>query len=216
MIDRTGAQLLISGLGGQVETPTLDLLALPLDTGRAYRGPRPSGEDIAEIVFTSGTTGRPKGVVLTHANVVANVRSARAALQPTRDFRLLSVLPLSHMFEQTAGLFLPLHVGASIHYATSRQSPVILKTMRRHRVTAMAVVPQVLELLLVGIEREVDRRGTRGSGRPRTGSPSICRPRHAGCCSVPCTGSSAATSSCSSAVAPHSTPRSRRTGSEWA
>ena len=64
------------------------------------------------------------------------------------------------MFEQTAGLFLPLHAGASVHYATSRQSPVILKTLRRHRVTAMVVVPQVLELLLDGMEREIDRRGT--------------------------------------------------------
>jgi long-chain acyl-CoA synthetase len=160
VIDRTEAALLISGLGTSTVTPTLDLLALPFDADRGYRGPRPRAEDTAEIVFTSGTTGLPKGVVLTHANVVANVRSARAALRPTRDFRLLSVLPLSHMFEQTAGLFLPLHAGASVHYATSRQSPVILKTLRRHRVTAMAVVPQVLELLLGGIEREVGRRGS--------------------------------------------------------
>lgn len=158
---QTGAARLISGLGDHPGTPTLDLSALPLDTLRACRLPRPRPDDVAEIVFTSGTTGRPKGVVLTHANVVANVRSARAALQPTSDFRLLSVLPLSHMFEQTAGLFLPLHVGASVHYATSRQSPVILKTLRRHQITAMAVVPQVLELLLAGIEREIDRRGAR-------------------------------------------------------
>ncbi len=162
MIDRTEAALLISGLGTSTVTPTLDLLSLPFDADRTYRGPRPRAEDTAEIVFTSGTTGLPKGVVLTHGNVVANVRSAHAALRPTRDFRLLSVLPLSHMFEQTAGLFLPLYVGASVHYATSRQSPVILKTLGRHRVTSMAVVPQVLELLLGGIEREVQRRGSYG------------------------------------------------------
>ena len=162
VIDRTEAALLISGLGKNTATatPTLDLLTLPFDTGRPYRGSRPRAEEAAEIVFTSGTTGLPKGVVLTHANVVANVRSAHAALRPTRDFRLLSVLPLSHLFEQTAGLFLPLHAGASVHYTTSRQSPVVLKTLRRHRVTAMAVVPQVLELLLAGIEREVRHRGS--------------------------------------------------------
>jgi long-chain acyl-CoA synthetase len=159
VIDRTGAALLISGLGGHGGTPLLDLLGLPIDTGRAYRGARPLADDAAEIVFTSGATGRPKGVVLTHANVVANVRSAAAALRPTRDFRLLSVLPLSHMFEQTAGLFLPLHAGASVHHTTSRQPPVILKVMRRHGVTSMVVVPQVLELLLAGIEREVGRGG---------------------------------------------------------
>ncbi len=142
VLGHTGAELLISGLDGQTPTRTLDLFALPFDTGRPFAGNHPVPDDIAEIVFTSGTTASPKGVVLTHANVVANVRSAEAALEPTRDFRLLSVLPLSHMFEQTAGLFLPLFVGASVHYATSRQSPVLLKTLRRHRVTAMSVVPK--------------------------------------------------------------------------
>jgi len=165
VVDRTEAKLLISGHGGPPGLATLELATLPFDTGRRCQSPRPRAGDVAEIVFTSGTTGRPKGVVLTHANVVANVGSARAALRPTRDFRLLSVLPLSHMFEQTAGLHLPLSVGASVHYATSRQSPVILKTLRRHRVTAMAVVPQVLELLLAGIEREVERRGSLGRWR---------------------------------------------------
>ncbi len=161
VVERTGAELLITTGEGHAGVPTLELLALPLDTGRVCRDPRPRPDAVAEIVFTSGTTGSPKGVVLTHANVIANVDSARAALRPNRDFRLLSVLPLSHMFEQTAGLFLPLQVGASVHYPTSRQPPVILKTMRRHRVTAMAVVPQVLELLLAGIELEIDRRGAR-------------------------------------------------------
>ncbi|MGE5690246.1 MAG: AMP-binding protein [Pseudomonadota bacterium] len=159
--DHTSAALLISGQGTPCEIETVELGALPLD-GRGYAGPRPHAEETAELVYTSGATGRPKGVLLTHANVVANVRSADAALRPTRDFRLLSVLPLSHMFEQTAGLFLPLHAGASVHYPASRQPPVLLATMRRHRVTAMVVVPQVLELLLDAVEREVRRRGSLG------------------------------------------------------
>jgi long-chain acyl-CoA synthetase len=162
VLERTGAEVLIDATGRAPELPhTLDLSTLPFDSGRRCAAPRPEPVAVAEIVFTSGTTGRPKGVVLTHANVVANVRSARAALQPTRDYRLLSVLPLSHMFEQTAGLFLPLHVGASVHYPASRQSPVVIKALRRHRITSMAVVPQVLELLLAGIEQEIDRRGAR-------------------------------------------------------
>lgn len=163
VVDRTDAALVISGFGEVPDAPTLELPALPFDEQRPYRGVRPRADDLAEIVFTSGTTGRPKGVELTHANVVANVRSAHAALRPTHDFRLLSVLPLSHMFEQTAGLFLPLSVGASVHYTPSRQPPVLVKTMRRQKVTAMAVVPQVLELLLAGIEQEVQRRGSLGS-----------------------------------------------------
>ncbi|MGL6279402.1 MAG: AMP-binding protein, partial [Gaiella sp.] len=159
VLERTEAALLISDHGGLRGWPRLDLTTLPLAAERRCPAARPHAADVAEIVFTSGTTGHPKGVVLTHANIVANVVSAHAALQPTRGFRLLSVLPLSHMFEQTAGLFLPLSVGASVHYATSRQPPVIRRTMRRHRVTAMAVVPQMLELLLSGIEDEAARRG---------------------------------------------------------
>ena len=168
VVERTGARVVIGGdpptrrlQTGAHEGPraALRLLELPFDVDRPYGGERPTAGDVAEIVFTSGTTGNPKGVLLTHANVVANVRSAHAALRPTAEFRLLSVLPLSHMFEQTAGLFLPLYVGARVHYATSLQPPVIMKTLRRHRVTAMAVVPQVLELLLHGIESEVRRRG---------------------------------------------------------
>ena len=161
----TEASLVISGFADCPGVPTLDLLALPVGPERSYRAPPARADDVAEVVFTSGATASPKGVVLTHGNIVANVRSAYAALLPTRDFRLLSILPLSHMFEQTAGLFLPLSVGASVHYTTSRQSPVILKTLRRHEVTAMAVVPQVLELLLEGIEQEVRRRGSLTSWR---------------------------------------------------
>ena len=168
VLESTGAATLIAGdvqakerraADRRTHAPVVSLSQLPVDTGRTHVGERPASTDLAEIVFTSGTTGSPKGVMLTHANVVANVLSADRALLPRRDFRLLSLLPLSHMFEQTAGLYLPLSVGASVHYVTSRQAPVILKALRRHRVTAMAVVPQVLAMLLDAIEAEVRRRG---------------------------------------------------------
>jgi long-chain acyl-CoA synthetase len=150
---------------GSSRPAVVALSELPFDGARACARGRPAAADLAEIVFTSGTTGSPKGVMLTHANVVANVRSARAALQPRADFRLLSLLPPSHMFEQTAGLYLPLHVGASVHFVTSRQPPVILNALRGHRVTAMTVVPQLLALLLEGIKSEVRRRGAEGQWR---------------------------------------------------
>jgi len=150
---------------GPSRPAVITLAELPCDGARACARGRPAAADLAEIVFTSGTSGSPKGVMLTHANVVANVRAARAALQPRADFHLLSLLPPSHMFEQTAGLYLPLHVGASVHFVTSRQPPVILNALRRHRVTAMTVVPQLLSLLLDGIEAEVRRRGANGRWR---------------------------------------------------
>jgi long-chain acyl-CoA synthetase len=117
--------------------------------------------DPAELVFTSGTTGMPKGVVLTHANITANVQSALDAMPIAVGQRVLSLLPLSHMLEQTAGLLAPLAAGATIYYLVSRRSTAILAAMQRHRIGLLVCVPEVLRLLLAGIEREVDRSGQR-------------------------------------------------------
>ena len=110
-------------------------------------------------MFTSGTTGDPKGVVLTHANIVSNIISARNLVPPGPHYKLLSMLPLSHMLEQTVGLYLPLHNGATVCYATGRHSSAILKTMRGQGISTMVAVPQVLSQILQGIEREVERKG---------------------------------------------------------
>ena len=75
--------------------------------------------------------------------------------------RLLSLLPLSHMMEQTAGLLAALAAGATIYYATSRRSSAILAAFQRHRIGLLVCVPEVLSLLMAGIEREVDRTGRR-------------------------------------------------------
>ena len=131
---------------------------LPFDAGGSPPADRPSAEDVAEVVFTSGTTGAPKGVILTHGNIVANVGSA-LQLVPERPLRLVSLLPLSHMLEQTVGLYAPLVLGSTIAYPTSRKAPVLLKMMRRHAVTSMVLVPEVLELMAHEIEREAIRQG---------------------------------------------------------
>ena len=114
-------------------------------------------EDIAELVFTSGTTGHPKGVILTHHNIVTNVRMLYALVTPTPSNRVLSLLPLSHMFEQTTGLLTPLSGGSSITYVTSLRPDVIFEAMARNRITNMSCVPQVLELFQEGVNREVRR-----------------------------------------------------------
>src|SRR4051794_26030840 len=116
---------------------------------------------LAEIVSTSGTTGAPKGVMLTHANILANVASAQEALPIAVGERLLSLLPLSHMMEQTAGLLAALAAGATVYYATSRRSSAILAAFQRHQIGLLICVPEVLSLLMAGIEREVDRTGRR-------------------------------------------------------
>jgi long-chain acyl-CoA synthetase len=116
-------------------------------------------EDIAELVFTSGTTGHPKGVILTHRNITTNVRMLYALVTPTPQNRVLSLLPLSHMFEQTTGLFTPLSGGSSITYVSSLRPDVIFEAMAQNRVTNMSCVPQVLELFRAGVDREVRHQG---------------------------------------------------------
>ena len=116
-------------------------------------------DDLAEIMFTSGTTGDPKGVMLTHRNLTANIEGITQYISCEPSSRLLSILPLSHMYEQMGGLFVTLYYGASVTYPTSRQPTVLARTMRERKITIMLLVPQGLELLMNGIEREVARQG---------------------------------------------------------
>ncbi len=132
---------------------------------------------LAEIIFTSGTTGAPKGVTLTQANIAANVRALARMLPARPDDCLVSLLPLSHMFEQTVGLLLPLSGGARVVYPASRRSREVFRAVADHRATALLLVPQVLQLLLDAIEREVQRAGQEARwGRLMTLAPSLPMP----------------------------------------
>lgn len=163
-IDKVLADTDAAALIGHAKTlpdalPSVSFADLLADPAALYAGPRPQASDVAEIIYTSGTTGSPKGVMLSHANVVASAVSATTAVPPTPDWRLLSLLPLSHMFEQTVGLFGPLMHGALIHYGVSRQTAAIGKALRRYRINVMVVVPQLMSHMLQGIERNVRRTG---------------------------------------------------------
>ncbi|HZS92823.1 MAG TPA: AMP-binding protein [Chloroflexota bacterium] len=126
-------------------------------------------DDMAELVFTSGTTGAPKGVMLSHGNILSDLEAAKKELgdleaiykihTSTRIFRMLSLLPLSHMFEQIAEMFYVLSIGAAITYVDSLQPSTIFKAMREGAVTGIPVVPQVLGLFMTGLEREVRKQG---------------------------------------------------------
>ncbi|MDE0447202.1 MAG: AMP-binding protein [Spirochaetaceae bacterium] len=118
-----------------------------------------AGDDLAEIMFTSGTTGDAKGVLLTHGNLMANLHSVQQVIPGDASFRMLSLLPLSHMFEQMGSLFAGLGCGASITFVTSRQPAILLKTMQERRINMMLLVPQALDLFMKSIEREVANRG---------------------------------------------------------
>jgi long-chain acyl-CoA synthetase len=118
-------------------------------------------DDLVEIVFTSGTTGDPKGAMLTHANLLADAEAAIRVFPLGPQQRELSILPLSHMFEQTGGLIAPLLAGASIAYPTSLQPAVLIRSFRQFRASMLLIVPQGLRLLNNAIERRVDQGGQR-------------------------------------------------------
>ena len=118
-----------------------------------------ASSDLAEIMFTSGTTGDPKGVMLSHGNVLADVEAASQYVPGKPSDRLVSILPLSHMLEQMGGLLLALRVGANVTYPTSRQPTVLFRTMSERKATLLLLVPQALDLFMKGIEREVKRQG---------------------------------------------------------
>jgi long-chain acyl-CoA synthetase len=115
--------------------------------------------DIAEIMFTSGATGAPKGVVLTHGNILFDVEATDRYVPGTTEFRIISLLPLSHMFEQNVGLLLAMKRHASIYYIGSRLPATIFAALKEHGATTMLLVPQVLHLFMSSIEREVEKQG---------------------------------------------------------
>jgi long-chain acyl-CoA synthetase len=124
--------------------------------------PRPASSEVFELVFTSGTTGSPKGVMLAHDNVLAGVASFHRIINPM-EHRLVSLLPLSHLLEQAVSLFYALEVGADVLYVRSRNPRVIFSALAEHRVTTMLLVPQVVDLFWSAIEREVAKQGRTAS-----------------------------------------------------
>jgi long-chain acyl-CoA synthetase len=119
---------------------------------------RPTREDLAEIVFTSGTTGEPKGAMLTHGNLIGSLEVAHNLL-PEQEHRAVSLLPLSHLLEQVATVFYASSVGAHVLYVRSRNPRVIFEAIRDHRTTTLVLVPQIMDLFWAAIEAEVARRG---------------------------------------------------------
>jgi long-chain acyl-CoA synthetase len=114
-----------------------------------------SKDDDATIVYTSGTTGEPKGVVLSHHNIVSNVVSSLNRLKITPKDRFFSFLPLCHMFERTCGYYTPLFSGASIGYAKNLST--IAEDIRKIHPTMLLVVPGVIEKAYDKVVKEVQR-----------------------------------------------------------
>ncbi len=108
---------------------------------------------LATICYTSGTAGRPKGVMLSHANIIANVMSCQATRMARPTDRFLSVLPLSHMFERTGGYYLPLSLGAQV--AFGRGVAHLADDLATQAPTAMFAVPRIFERFAARIDQQL-------------------------------------------------------------
>ena len=127
---------------------------LPKRTGKAA-ATLPGPDDLATIVYTSGTTGRPKGVMLSHRNILENAFTGLQCSDICPDDVFLSFLPLSHMLERTAGYYLPMMAGASVAYARSIQD--LSKDLANVRPTVLVAVPRIFERLYSKISIQVSK-----------------------------------------------------------
>jgi long-chain acyl-CoA synthetase len=145
-----------------------DVVASPTPTADAGvdLGDASTRSTIAEILYTSGTTAEPRGVVLTHGNFLANLEPLERGLNEYRKYerwfhplRFVTLVPLSHVFGQFMALFVPPLLGAAVAFEPSSNPGEIIRTIKQERATALIAVPRMLDLLHAGIERECDGQG---------------------------------------------------------
>lgn len=122
--------------------------------------------DVLEVVFTSGTTADPKGVVLTHGNILANLETIEPEIHKYRKYgrifrplRFLNLLPLSHVFGQFLGLFIPQLIQGTVLFQESLNPSEVIRTIKAERVSVLVAVPRMLESLKEKIERDYEAEG---------------------------------------------------------
>ncbi len=111
-------------------------------------------DDLCSLIYTSGTTGEPKGVMLTHKNIISNVMAVHEIIEVGKNDLFLSFLPLSHIFERMAGYYLPLTSGSQIAYAESIEK--VASNLVEVKPTVMTAVPRLFERIYSKIKKGVD------------------------------------------------------------
>ena len=111
------------------------------------------------IIYTSGTTGAPKGVETTFGNILSQIKDMKVVLDPVLpkkgDFRVLSILPMNHLFEMTVGFSTFLNMGVSVYYTQSLKPKDTLNIIKDRKINAMVLVPAFLKLLKTALEAEI-------------------------------------------------------------
>ena len=156
-------------LDGLVRILTLEPVAIPAnesrvrtvadwlpDTANGLREDDGDMDDLATIVYTSGTTGQPKGVMLSHRNILMNTDSALDVVHMRHDDTLLSFLPLSHTFERTVGYYIPMKMGSTVAYA--RSIPLLGEDLLTIRPTLLISVPHIYERVYNKIQAGLDEK----------------------------------------------------------
>ena len=112
-------------------------------------------DDVTCIIYTSGTSSQPKGVMLTHASILSNIVGANELVKEikVKDHRFLSIIPLSHAYEHTAGFFLPIYIGAEIYFNDNRDQ--IVSDLLSVKPTLMTAVPRLYEVLYKKINNQL-------------------------------------------------------------
>ena len=136
-------------------------MRLVLDVPRAAHFPAAHDPaDLAEILFTSGATGEPKGVTITHRNILANLKPIdhgiekyRKYIGPFKPIRFLNLLPLSHMFGQSMAALIPPMIAGDVFFTSGYGPRDIVSLIHRRRISVLVCVPQMLELLRYEIEQ---------------------------------------------------------------
>jgi len=125
-----------------------------------------TSQDPLQIVFTSGTTGDPKGVVITHGNVLSNVVPLEAQITPylkyerlVHPIRFLNLLPLSHVFGQFLGMYLPGLLRGTVFFHDTLKPAEVMNTIKRERISVLVAVPRMAQSLKEKIERELENDG---------------------------------------------------------
>ncbi|MFZ0284606.1 MAG: AMP-binding protein [Terriglobales bacterium] len=161
------AKLLVASRHHQHQAiPTLILEDLSEVLAARLSSPYPSvdlsSSDTVEIVFTSGTTAEPKGVVISHGNALANLAPLEAEIRHYLKYerfvhpvRFLNLLPLSHVFGQFLGMFIPPLLGGTVVFQETLKPSDVIRTIQRERVSVLVAVPRVLQSLKEKIERDL-------------------------------------------------------------
>ena len=168
IVDQTGARLLVHGGAAASSAPAVECFAIEslngLPSGPRFSPTAVSGGHVVQIMYTSGTTAEPKGVIHLHRNICANLDPIREEIDrykkwatPFQPIRILDLLPLSHMFGQSMGLFIPLLLEGSAVFMTGLHPGLIRQAVRRERISVLACVPRILESLRADAERHHPR-----------------------------------------------------------